>query len=158
MNRILRLQQKLANKPFGNRIFSYLLARSAPYFLSIRPRVEELRPNYVRARMRKRWAVHNHIKTVHAIACCNLCEFVAGICMEVSIPRHRRWIPAGMEVAYLKKTRTDLTASVDLSEVDWDNCKEVICKVAILDKEGDECVKALIRMKVSDKKKCPDYI
>ena len=153
MNRILRLQEKLANKPFGNRIFSYLLARYAPYFLTIRPQVEELRPNYMRARMRKRRAVHNHLKTVHAIACCNLCEFVAGICMEASIPRHRRWIPAGMEVAYLKKTRSDLTASVDLSDVDWDNCDHVICDVSVLDKEGDVCVRAFINMKVSDKKK-----
>jgi len=102
--------------------------------------------------MKKRPAVHNHLKTVHAIASCNLCEFAAGICMEASIPAHRRWIPIGMQVSYLKKAKTNLTATCDLSHVDWDNCKEVICEVPVLDKDGVEVVKALITMKVSDKK------
>lgn len=42
-----------------------------------------------------------------------------GICAEASIPIHRRWIPMGMEVAYLKKATTNLMATCDLSDVDW---------------------------------------
>lgn len=151
MNRVLKLQAQLAGKPFGNRIFSYMLARFAPYFLTISPKVEELRPNYHRASMRKRRKVHNHLKTVHAIACCNLCEFVAGICMEASIPKHRRWIPQGMEVSYLKKAKTDLTATCDLSAIDWNTVEVVPCEVSVTDTDGVEVVKATIYMKVSDK-------
>lgn len=153
MNRILKLQEKLSKYPFGNKIFSYFLARSAPYFLTIKPKVIELKANYMKASMPKRRAVHNHIKTVHAIAVCNLCEFVAGICMESSIPSHRRWIPAGMNISYLKKTTTDLIAEVDLSATDWDNCDEVPCQVSVRDLNGLEVVTATIFMKVSDKPK-----
>ncbi len=150
-NKILDLQEKLKKVPFGNRIFSGFLARFAPYFTTIKPRVIELRPNYMKASMKKRPAVHNHLKTVHAIAMCNLCEFTGGILMEASIPKHRRWIPVGMTVNYVAKAKTDLTASCDLSAVDWENCKEVICMVSVRDTSDVEVMNAAITMKVSDK-------
>jgi len=150
-NKILDLQEKLKKVPFGNRILSGFLARFAPYFTTIKPRVIELRPNYMKASMKKRPAVHNHLKTVHAIAMCNLCEFTGGILMEASIPKHRRWIPVGMTVNYVAKAKTDLTASCDLSAVDWENCKEVICMVSVRDTSDVEVMNAAITMKVSDK-------
>lgn len=152
-NRILDLQSKLKKVPFGNSIFSNLLARFAPYFTTIKPKVEELRPNYMKASMKKRKAVHNHLKTVHAIAMCNLCEFTGGILMEASIPKHRRWIPVAMTVNYVAKAKTDLTATCDLSTVDWDTCDEVICQVSVRDTSGVEVMNAAITMKVSDKPK-----
>ncbi|MGB0368272.1 MAG: hotdog fold domain-containing protein [Flavobacteriales bacterium] len=153
MNRILKLQDKLKSVPFGNSIFSKILARFAPYFTTIKPKVVELRPNYMKASMRKRRAVHNHLKTVHAIAMCNLCEFTGGILMEASIPKHRRWIPVGMTVNYVAKAKTDLTAVCDLSHIEWDTCNEVICNVSVRDKSDVEVMNAAITMKVSDKPK-----
>ena len=153
MNRVLALQEKFRNKPFGVTLFSGLLARMAPYFTTIKPQVVELRHGYMKSAMKKRRAVHNHLKTVHAIASCNLCEFTAGICMEASIPKHRRWIPVGMEVAYLHKATTDLTAECDLSDVDWETVDMVACQVSVCDTSGQEVVHATINMKVSDKKK-----
>lgn len=73
--------------------------------------------------------------------------------MEASIPAHRRWIPTGMEVAYLKKAKTDLTATCDLSHVNWEDCESVPCEVSVRDKENIEVVRATIHMKVSDRKK-----
>jgi len=153
MNRILALQKKIINLPFGRIMFSKILARYAPYFTTIKPYVIELKHNYIKVSMPKRRAVHNHLKTVHAIAMCNLCEFAAGICMETSNPKHRRWIPMGMDVQYLKKAKTDLTAECDLSSVDWDRCDFVLCNVDVKDKEGVVVCSAIIKMKVSDKKK-----
>jgi len=153
MNYVLKLHQRFSKLPFGKHIFSHIVARIAPYFLTINPKVEELRPNYIKVSMRKRPAVHNHIKTVHAIAACNLCEFAAGTIMEASIPKHKRWIPMGMQVSYLKKANTDLEAICDLNNPDWDNIDHKDCEVSVLDKNGVEVVKALITMKVSDKKK-----
>jgi len=153
MNYLLKIQKKLINKPFGRWAFSRLVAGKAPYFKTIKPHIIELRPNYMKAGMKKRKSVQNHLKTIHAIASCNLCEFVAGICMEASIPSHRRWIPTGMDVKYLNKATTDVVADCDLSEVDWDNCTSVPCSVSVKDQNGLEVVKALITMKVSDKKK-----
>ena len=153
MNRVLKLQKQLISKPFGKKLFSYTLAKFAPYFLTIKPQVVTLRPNYMEASMRKRRSVHNHLKTVHAIAMCNLCEFTAGILMETSIPKHRRWIPVGMQVKYLKKAETDLTGTCDLSDVDWETTEEVDCFVSVKDTNGVEVMCANIQMKVSDKKK-----
>ena len=152
MNRVLALQRRLQKLPFGQRLFSMAVARMAPYFTTVRPYIEEVRPNYLRASMRKRRAVHNHLGTVHAIAMCNLCEFVGGICMEVSIPKHRRWIPVGMTVEYLAKAKTDLTAECDLSAVDWDTVAEVGCDIDVKDTAGKVVMHALIRMKVDDRK------
>ena len=153
MNRILKLQDQLKSVPFGDSIFSGVLARFAPYFTTIKPKVEELRPNYMKASMKKRRAVHNHLKTVHAIAMCNLCEFTGGILMEASIPKHRRWIPVAMTVNYVAKAKTDLTATCDLSHIEWDTCDEVICNVSVRDTSDVEVMNAAITMKVSDKPK-----
>ncbi|MEM6629653.1 MAG: hotdog fold domain-containing protein [Bacteroidota bacterium] len=153
MNWLLQLQSRFEKWPKGNRMFSYMAARNAPYFLTIKPKIIELRHNYMEAEIKKRRKVENHLKTVHAIAMCNLCEFTAGICMEASIPSHRRWIPMGMQVAYLKKAKTDLKASCDLSEVDWDTCTVVDCFVSVRDTDNVEVMTANIQMKVSDKKK-----
>ncbi len=153
MNRILKLQEKLKGVPFGMRVFSGILARFAPYFTTIRPQVLELRPNFMKTSMKKRRAVHNHLKTVHAIAMCNLCEFTGGLLMEASIPSHRRWIPVGMTVNYVKKAKTNLTATCDLNHIDWDNCSEVICNVSVRDTSDIEVMNAAITMLVSDKPK-----
>lgn len=153
MNYLLKLQEKFAKWPFGQRLFSRLAAGKAPYFKTIKPSIVELRHNYIKVSMKKRPAVHNHLKTVHAIAACNLCEFAAGICMEASVPKHRRWIPVGMEVAYVNKANTDLSATCDLSFVEWDTTAEVPCYVEVKDTNGLVVVTATIKMKVSDKKK-----
>ena len=153
MNRVLALQAKLVKLPFGRWLFSRAVARLAPYFTTIRPYIEEVRPDYIRVSMRKRRAVHNHLGTVHAIAMCNLCEFAGGICMEASIPAQRRWIPVGMTVEYVAKARTDLTATCDLSDVDWATTEEVACDIDVKDTAGQVVMHALIRMKVGDRKR-----
>jgi len=81
---------------------------------------------------------------------CNICEYAMGICAEVSIPKHRRWIPMGMEVAYLKKATTNLTATCDLSNADW-NESEVPCFVSVKNTDGIEVMTATITLKVTDK-------
>lgn len=151
MNYIIKLHQKLTKYPFGKQLFSKAVANKAPYFNSIKPTVEELKPNYIAVSIKKRRAVQNHIKTVHAIAMCNLSEFAAGICMEASIPKHLRWIPRGMNVRYLKKAQTDLVGICDLGKLDWDNLNHVICHVSVKDKNGVEVMIADIDMKVSPK-------
>ena len=153
MNRLLALQKKVQNLPFGQSIFSYLVARNAPYFLSIKPKIVDLKPHFCEVKMKKRRKVENHIKTVHAIAMCNLCEMAGGLCIEATIPKEYRWIPAGMEVAYLKKATTDLVGTCTLPEIDWANRKEVICFVSVKDDKNVEVMTANIRMKVSPKKK-----
>ena len=153
MNYLLKLQKKIHAYPLGKTLFSKLVARKAPYFKTIKPQIEELRHNYIRVSMKKRRSVENHLRTVHAIASCSLCEFAAGICMEASIPKHRRWIPVEMKVQYLQKAETNVIAECNLDHVDWAATEAVDCKVSVLDLNKQEVVKAIITMKVSDKKK-----
>jgi uncharacterized protein (TIGR00369 family) len=107
---VLKLYQTLSRYPFGRRAFSMLFCLKAPYFGTIRPYFAELSSGRCVVTMSNRRSVHNHIGTVHAIAMCNLAEATAGTCVEASLDRSLRWIPAKMQVEYLKKATTDLKA------------------------------------------------
>ena len=63
-----QLFQSFSRYPLGKQLFSRAVTRRAPYFASVSPLIEELRPGRCEVRVRKRRAVHNHIGTVHAIA------------------------------------------------------------------------------------------
>ena len=76
---ILDTYRAFEKLPFGGRwLFSRALCLKAPYFGSIRPRFDDLRPGFGRVRAPLRRAVKNHLGTFHAIACCNLAEVTAG--------------------------------------------------------------------------------
>ena len=79
------------------------------------------------------------------------CEITAGLATEVSIPDHKRWIPVGMDVQYLKKATTDLTASCFFENVDWDNIDTLVIEVSVKDINEQEVMKASIKMNISDK-------
>lgn len=102
-NSTLNLYHKCKRLPFGNKIFSLLVSRMAPYFGSIKPIISQLEPNYCECLLRKRRAVENHIGTVHVIAICNGLEMAMGVMAEASIPPHLRWIPKGMTLDYTAK-------------------------------------------------------
>ena len=111
MPSVLALYRRLSGWPAGRWLFSRLVCLKAPYFSSIAPRIEVLEPGRGIATLRHRRAVTNHIGTVHAIALCNLAEFVGGLTCDVSIPPTMRWIPKGMSVAYLKKATGTMRAT-----------------------------------------------
>ena len=149
---VIKLYNRLKDKPFGKWAFSKAVSYTAPYFRSIDPKVVELKDKYGKVFLKKRWSVTNHIGTVHAIAMCNLAEYVAGMTIEASIPKHLRWIPAGMTVKYLKKAETNLTASCTLEIDDWDQVKDCIIHVPVIDKNGQVVFTADITMYVSKRK------
>jgi acyl-coenzyme A thioesterase PaaI-like protein len=119
MAQVLDLYNGLSRLPQGRRLFSVLFSRKAPYFATVRPRFTELRPNYAELVVRKRRSVHNHLKTVHVIAICNGLEAAMGALAEASIPRHKRWIPKGMEVSYTAKAVSDITCIAETDPEQW---------------------------------------
>ena len=143
----------MQGKPFGKALFSRVPCWKAPYFASIRPRFEELRPGHARVAMRKRRAVTNHIGTVHAITMCNLAELAAGTLTEVTIPASMRWLPRGMRVEYLKKAESDVEAVATLPEVAEGPAREVPVEVLVRDRAGETVFRAVIAMWVSPRKK-----
>ena len=61
LNRALSMWHKFETKPFGKAMFSHAICFKAPYFGSISPRFEELKPGFARVSMRKQRKVTNHI-------------------------------------------------------------------------------------------------
>ena len=153
MNAALAAWRKLEAKPLGKALFSRFVCLKAPYFGTISPRFEELRPGYARVSMRKRRAVTNHIGTVHAIAMCNLAELAAGTMTEVSIPESMRWLPKGMTVEYLKKSTGGIHAVATLPEVAEGAGREVPATVEMKDDTGEVVCRATITMWVSPRKR-----
>lgn len=149
----LAIWERLASRPGGKWAFSRLVCLKAPYFGSIRPRFEDLRPEYCRLMIRKRRAVLNHIGTVHAIAMCNMAELAGGTMTEVTIPATHRWIPKGMTVEYLKKATTDLVAvATPESQPDWSVPGEYKVSVVVRDRRDEPVFRAVITMWVSPRK------
>ena len=153
MNTALRAWKRLEAKPLGKALFSRVICFKAPYFATISPRFEELRPGYARVSMKKRRGVTNHIGTVHAIAMCNLAELAAGTLTEVSIPESMRWLPKGMSVEYLKKSSGGIHAVATLPEVAEGEAREVPATVEMKDDAGDLVCRATITMWVSQRRK-----
>lgn len=150
-NDILSLYRKLSRKPLGHWLFSKLVCFKAPYFGSIAPRIISLEPGRGEAEIRHRRKVTNHLGTVHAIALCNLAEFVGGLTTDVSIPRSMRWIPKGMSVEYLKKATGNLRAIAvpESTPVESTQGYNLPMNISIHDAQGDVVFRACISMWVS---------
>jgi acyl-coenzyme A thioesterase PaaI-like protein len=108
---VLAAWRRASRWPAGRWLFSRLVCWKAPYFASIAPHLEVLELGRGVATLRHRRAVTNHIGTVHAIALCNLAEFVGGLACDASIPASMRWIPKGMTVAYRRKALGTMRAT-----------------------------------------------
>ncbi|TDF41417.1 DUF4442 domain-containing protein [Alteromonadaceae bacterium M269] len=150
---VLRLWKKFGNHAFGRWLVSKIVCFNAPYFSSIKPVFTRIQPGQVEVAFKKRRAVHNHIKTVHAIAMCNAAELAGGVCLDVSLDAGFRWIPVGMEVKYLKMAKTDLIARCKIEKFDWDEAQDVVMPVGVFDTHGDEVFHADITMRISEKKR-----
>jgi len=153
MSSVLASYRRLSSKPGGRWLFSQLVCFKAPYFASIAPRIEVLEPGRGVATIAHRRRVTNHIGTVHAIALCNLAEFVGGLTCDVSIPASMRWIPKGMTVAYLKKAVGTMraTATPAFPPREADEGYELPFEVVVENPQGEAVFKATIAMWVSPK-------
>lgn len=150
---VLKIYRKLSRKPFGNWLFSRLICFKAPYFASIRPRMMLLEPGRGEAAIAHRRSVTNHLGTVHAIALCNLAEFIGGLTTDVSIPASMRWIPKGMTVEYLKKAVGTMRAVATPKFVPHDSSEgyELPMLVSISNPQDEIVFRARISMWVSPK-------
>ena len=142
MSQVLTLWNKTTALPQGKRIFSLLFSQKAPYFATIHPRFQEIRPNYAELVIPKRRAVHNHIKTVHAIALCNGLEAAMGALAEVTIPSDKRWIPKGMDISY--------TAETDPEQWTSDN-PDLPVRVKGVRDDGEVVIEGVIKLWVTPK-------
>ena len=153
MPQVLDLWTKANALPQGKRIFSLLFSQKAPYFASIHPRFQEIRPNYAELVIPKRRAVHNHLKTVHAIALCNGLEAAMGALAEATIPRDKRWIPKGMEIAYTAKATSDITCIAETDPEQWtSDDPDLPVRVRGVRSDGEVVIEGVIKLWVTPKR------
>ena len=153
MPALLDLWTKTSALPLGDRAFSFAFSQKAPYFASVRPRFTVIEPNRAELVIRKRRGVHNHIKTVHAIALCNGLEAAMGALAESTIPREKRWIPKGMEVAYTAKADSDITCIAETDPGQWtSDDPDLPVRVRGVRADGTVVVEGVIRLWVTEKR------
>lgn len=150
-NKVLSLYKRVTKLPMGNKIFSMMVARMAPYFGTIKPLITLLEPNKSECLVRKRNAVHNHIKTVHVIAICNGLEMAMGTMAEASIPKHLRWIPKGMSLDYTAKAGSDIRCVAEVKPEQWVP-GDLFVEVTAYDVNDVVVVKGHIKLWISEKK------
>ena len=107
---ILRTWRTCRRIPGGRQLFHLLLRRKVPYTGTIHPRVEEVAPGYAKVRMADRYAVRNHLRSIHAIALANLGELASGLAMMAALPDGARGIPIEIRLEFLKKARGTIAA------------------------------------------------
>ncbi|OBF26157.1 hotdog fold domain-containing protein [Mycobacterium sp. ACS4331] len=147
-----RMWQRLSPRPAGRLLFSAAAMVRVPYFASVLPRIDRMEPGCAQVTIPKWFFVHNHLRTVHAIASCNAAEVAMGMLMEATVPTTHRWIPKGMTVTYLAKATTSLRATARLEPPDFaaiTEGTEVVVGVSITDRGGQEVVHADITTWVS---------
>ncbi|OUR92150.1 DUF4442 domain-containing protein [Gammaproteobacteria bacterium 42_54_T18] len=149
---VLKLWKPLKGSAPGRWLATKAVCFKAPYFLSIQPTLTRVEPGHVELEFKKRWSVTNHINTVHAIAMCNAAELAGGLCLDVSLDSGHRWIPAGMNVQYLKMAKTKLRAVCKVDSYDWQGKQNVIMPVCVYDTNNVEVFHADITMRISPKK------
>ena len=152
---VLKMYNKLQGVPLGKSLFNLAFCFKAPYFLTIFPSVNDLKAGYVSVSLKQRWIVQNHIKTVHAIAACNLAELAMGLIAEATIPADLRWLPMGMEVNYKKKATGKLTATSTIDPTTFFQLPTypgpVFVPIEIKNEEGVLVTDAKIKLWISKK-------
>lgn len=149
---ILKLYKKFQSLPLGNQLFSKAVTHKAPYFSTIKPLITILEKGKCCIQIKERRSITNHIGSIHAIAMCNLAELCAGLAIDASLDKDKRWIPKGMSVEYLKIAKGTLigTALVDEKNLELGD-NQVI--VDVLNEKEEKVFTATINMYVSKKKK-----
>ena len=134
--------------PFGNRVFSRLIGRMAPYSGSVGATILELSDGYCRAELRERPEVRNHLRSIHAVALINLGELATGLAVMHAVDGRGRGIVTMLKMEYYKKSRGTITATCDVDLPQSPGAYELDVTGELRDEQGDLVAKAFARWKL----------
>lgn len=129
--------QWLSPHPGGRWLFSRLLGRTVRYTGSIGADIQSLEPGYCAVTLRDRRNIRNHLRSIHAIALCNLGEMVTGLALLNSLPDKTRGILTEIRIEYLKKARDTLSAECRCDIPVSNAQQEIELSTEIRDLQGD---------------------
>ena len=129
---------KASKLPLGNRVFSRLIGRMAPYTGTIGAVVLELGDGHSVVELQDKPSVRNHLRSVHATALVTLGEMASGLALMSALPPRMRAIVTRLEIDYLKKARGLLTAHGSSPVPRAGEKAEHIVRASIVDAAGDE--------------------
>jgi acyl-coenzyme A thioesterase PaaI-like protein len=135
--RLRRLWAQLSPLPGGRWLFSKLLGLIVPYTGRLGPTVVLFEPGHVQARLKERWGVRNHLRSVHAMALANLGELATGLAVLGAMPSSVRGIVTGFEITYSKKARGLLTVEAKCEIPEVTDSIDYRVEAVIRDEEGD---------------------
>lgn len=151
INPALKWGPRLIKLPGINFLIWLGAAIGAPYSANIRPRVLHFSEGHLELGMRKRRALTNHMRTVHAVAMANLIELTASGAVQACIPKTSRWIPKGMSIEYLKKAKTDLRSVCKFETPDWAVAQDFPLRVDLYDTGGDKVAMGEVNILIGPK-------
>lgn len=123
--------------PGGKWLFSRILGMFVPYTGTLGASISILEPGHSKIILRDHRRVRNHLRSVHAIALCNLGEMATGLALMNSLPDKTRGILTGISAKYLKKARGSLVAECFCDIPKNNERQEVEVIGEIRDHEGD---------------------
>lgn len=151
-NPIRDLWDRMSSVPGGRTLFSRAVGLMAPYTGTIRAKVVALERGRSEVRMADRWAVRNHLRSVHAVALANLAELTGNVALAYSMPDDARFIVAGMDLDYVKKARGTITGRCECPVPETNERHEYRVPVTLHDPSGDVVVRATLRTLVGPKR------
>jgi uncharacterized protein (TIGR00369 family) len=143
---------RLHRLPGGSRLFTRFVGEAAPYTGTMGAHVVELREGYCRVQLPDRHRVRNHLRSIHAIALCNLAELTANAAMAYSLPDDARFIVAGLSIEYLKKARGMIEGECRCAVPESAARVEYEVAVTMRDQHGEIVARAVLRTLVGPKK------
>lgn len=123
--------------PLGNRVFSRLIGRIAPYTGTLGATVLELGDGVCRAELRDRGAVRNHLRSLHAVALLNLGELTTGLAVMHAVDGRGRGIVKRLAMDYLKKARGTITATCRVEVPDTPGTHDLEVQGELTDGQGE---------------------